>query len=252
MHTYQNMLLKTITTSLLLLSLLPALQAKTYAVIVGVEKYDGTVPNLTAAVDDAQRVYNFLVKKNDSANIILLKDFQATKQNIIRAMEVFKKAAPGDFIVFYFSGHGAPDLFCPTNVNAGQMALWHSDIKKAFRASVARSKLCIADACYSGSIKTSTRPTTRPASVAEKGNIIVFMSSKKNETSIESKYYNTGLFTNFLLTGLSGQADENKNRKVTAYELYVYVRAKVKAASKNTQTPVMQGRFDKELVLSTY
>lgn len=126
--------------------------AKTYAVIVGVEQYDGSVPNLNASVDDAVRMYQFLVRGNSAENIILLTDAKATKQNILSAMQIFKKAGSEDFVIFYFSGHGGPYLFCPQNFSGGNYALWHTEVKNAFKQSRAKVKLCIADACYSGSI----------------------------------------------------------------------------------------------------
>lgn len=225
--------------------------AKVYAVIVGVEKYDGTVTNLTASVDDAVRVYNFLAKSNTRENILLLTDHKATKQNILQAMQIFSLAKPEDTIIFYFSGHGHKGLFCPTDVLGGFNALYHSDIKKAFKKSKAKVKLCIADACYSGSIvlPSANVPTgnNNPAD-----NIIVFMSSTQNEISLESPAFLTGYFTAYFIKGLSGKADADKNRIITAYELYRYVKQNVVKMSKGRQTPVMFGKFDKHLPIASY
>ncbi len=228
------------------------LEAKVYAVVVGVERYDGTVTNLQSAVDDAEKMYRFLLRSNPAENIILLKDNRATKQNILYAMEIFKKARPEDLILFYFSGHGAPNFFCPSNISGGKMALWHTEIKNAFRKSKARAKLCIADACYSGSIRSRRAKPSGNAQTNDGNNVIVFMSSRKDETSVESRQRQAGLFTYYLLRGLEGQADRDRNRQITAYELYGYVRQQVKLASGSQQTPVMVGNFDRHLVISTY
>lgn len=223
--------------------------AKTYAVIVGVEQYDGSVPNLNASVDDAVRMYQFLVRGNSAENIILLSDAKATKQNILSAMQIFKKAEPEDVVIFYFSGHGSPYLFCPQNFSGGTYALWHTEVKNAFKQSRAKVKLCIADACYSGSIKLSQRP---PSTSGNSESIIVFMSSTQTQTSQESYQYLTGYFTSYLIKGLGGLADQDKDRKVSAIELYTYVKNGVSKASNGTQTPVMFGKFNKYITLSQY
>ena len=223
--------------------------AKTYAVIVGVEKYDGTVPNLNASVDDAVRMYHFLLKGGDNKNIILLTDKNATKQNILTAMQIFKNAGPEDTIIFYFSGHGGPYLFCPQNFSSGTYALWHTEVKSAFKQSNAKVKLCIADACYSGSIKISQHST---GSSGTGESIIIFMSSTQSQTSKESYEYLTGYFTSFLIKGLEGLADQNNDHKVSAIELYFYVKNGVSKASNGTQTPVMFGKFNKYITLSQY
>ncbi len=236
--------------SLLFLVLCLSFQAKTYAVIVGVEKYDGSIRDLSACVEDAQRMYNLLAKDNSKENLILLTDAAATKQNILAAMQIFKKADTDDTVIFYFSGHGAPYLFCPQNLSGGKFALWHTEIKNAFRQSKAKIKLCFADACYSGSIKITKKPSISGQAVG--GNVIIFMSSSKDQTSIESRNYNTGYFTSFLIKGLNGLADADKNQQVTAYELFRYVRDNVDRASRGKQTPEMFGKFDKNLVISQY
>lgn len=223
--------------------------AETYAVIVGVEKYDGTVGNLSASVNDAERMYAFFKKNSKADNLILLLNEYATKQNILQAMQIYKKAGEDDTIVFYFSGHGGPHLFCPQNFSGGTFALWHTEVKNAFKQSRAKIKLCIADACNSGSIKLSQKP---PKTSETQSNLIVFMSSKENQLSSESALFRTGYFTSFLIKGLDGFADKNKDKLVSAYELYAYVKDNVHRISNGEQTPIMFGKFPKNLTLSQY
>ncbi len=244
---------KTLTLSILLLLASITVQAKIYAVVVGVEQYDGTVSNLNAAVDDAQKVYRYL-KANKQNKVVLLTDKDATKQNILYAMQkVYGIAGKNDMIVFYFSGHGAPGMFCPTNVKYGRMGLLHTEIRHAFKASKAKHKLCIADACYSGSIVSNTTNSYATTSVrASQENVVIFMSSRENETSIESYLANAGIFTQYFLEGMQGAADTNKDKGVSLYELYAYVRKQVRYYTKNKQTPIMYGHFNKKAIISQY
>ena len=60
-----------------------------------------------------------------------------------------------------------------------------------------------------------------------------------------------GLFTYYLLKGLGGTADANKDKKLTMAELTSYVSAKVKedaAIKGREQTPELQGSANRVLV----
>lgn len=229
-------------------------EAKIYAVVVGVEKYDGTVTDLGASVDDAQNMYNFL-RANKNNKVVYLTDTNATKQNILYAMEkTFALAKKDDMIIFFFAGHGAEGMFCPHNVNGGKNALLHTEVKSMFKKSHAKHKLVIADACFSGSIhtKSSSKKNYETNSSKNNENVVIFMSSRDDEYSMEDRYINAGFFTHFLVRGMGGEADGDKNKEVTLYELYAYVRKNVRSKTNEKQTPVMFGNFNKEAVITTY
>ena len=246
--------------SIIILSLLFCtlhLHAAVYGVFVGVEKYDGTVSDLTASVDDAERMYRFFLNYADGGQLVLIKDKEATKQKILYSMDtLFKKAKADDLVVFYFSGHGAPGMFCPHNVCGGNMGLWHTEIKSLFKRCKANTKLCIADACFAGSIKgrasSSQQASAASTSTSSGSNVVVFMSSRDNEVSIENPNQYTGVFTKYLLQGLKGSADNNKDGSVNAYELYAYVRRNVRQSTNGKQTPVMFGSYKKYTPIITY
>lgn len=254
----KNIALMQKTKSIIILSLLFCtfhLHAEVYGVFVGVEKYDGTVSNLMASVDDAERMYRFFLNYAGEDQLVLIKDKEATKQKILHAMEtLFKKAKADDLVVFYFSGHGAPGMFCPHNVHGGKMGLWHTEIKTLFKRCKAKTKLCIADACFAGSIKgrASSSQQASAASATSGSNVIIFMSSRDNEVSIENPNQYTGIFTKYLLQGLQGNADSNKDGTVNAYELYAYVRRNVRQSTNGKQTPVMFGSYQKYTPIITY
>ncbi len=237
---------------ILFLLLITRAEAKIYAVVVGIEKYDGTVKNLISSVSDAKKVYRYL-KSNKQNKVVLLTDKQATKQNILYAMKkVYRLAKANDMILFYFSGHGSKGMFCPTNVRFGKNGLLYTEVSKAFKLSKAKNKLCIADACFSGGIVKKRQSAHSIIQGKNKENIVIFASSRENEMSIESFLANGGIFTSFFLKGMRGNADFNKDRKVSLFELYAYVRRKVRKFTKNKQTPIMYGHFNKSAIISNY
>ena len=72
---------------------------------------------------------------------------------------------------------------------------------------------------------------------------MLFLSCRSNEVSIETPTKTNGFFTYALQHGLRGGADKNKDRTITAKELFNYVSAKVKKESNDRQHPVMWGKF---------
>ncbi len=57
-----------------------------------------------------------------------------------------------------------------------------------------------------------------------------------------------GMFSYFLMKGMEGEADANKNNEITAGELHSYVQTNVIQQSSGSQTPELQGDADRVLV----
>jgi len=79
-------------------------------------------------------------------------------------------------------------------------------------------------------------------------NVMLFLSSRTNEMSRETQFQNS-LFTIFLERGLRGGADKNKDRQITAREMFDFVHNGVTEASGNKQHPVMWGKFDNNMTI---
>lgn len=238
----------------------------TYAVIVGVADYqkDGSgLTDLTFTTADATKFSEFLMSKSGgsvpASNIYLLTNEKAKKANIVTyAKQLFSKAQEEDRVIFFFSGHGMPGAFVPYDFDpvTGANYLSYQEVKEIFRASKSKTKLLFADACHSGQLKNNTKaikeyPESQEKSITEK-NILIMLSCAADETSLESSYAKHGLFAYFLIHGLQGYADRNKDNVITAEELHRYVYNKTtKAAAKldGKQHPVTFGSFNKTLMV---
>lgn len=222
--------------------------ADVYAVVVGVSDYQNPqVNDLNFCDDDARDFYSMLISSGtSSSNIALLIDNQATKSNIISQMNyLFGKAKPSDRIIFYFSGHGDTGYFLQHDFSSSYR-LNHSDVKAAFKKSVAKTKLCFADACMAGSIKKDNKKSnsSEKASLTSDEGIVVMMSSRSYQTSQEIKDLQQGAFTYYLIYGMKGYADADRNKIVTITELYSYIRTEVMKKTKDKQVPIVFGKFD--------
>lgn len=222
---------------LLVVMLLPlTAEAKIYLLSVGVSDYPGTRNDLRLPHNDAATM-QWLYKENQQAKTVLLMNDKATIANVKTALRnMASKATASDICVFFFSGHGVKGGFvCFDGI------LGYADVAAAFSACKSNNKMVFADACFSGAIRDNSRVSTQYNGWNH--NIMLFLSCRSNEVSIETPSMTNGFFTYALQHGLRGGADKNKDRIITAKELFNYVSAKVKKSSNDRQHPVMWGKF---------
>ncbi len=227
-----------------------------YAVIIGVSDYQDNRLDLRYCDDDAYRFYAYLQSKKGGSvpekNISILIDEFATKKNIIKMMHAtFKKANKNDMLIFYFSGHGANGAFCPYNQNASNSSfLSHNEIKKVFKRYKTKYKICIADACHSGSIYSKNLKNKKTSKSNNDTNLVIMMSSQSDEVSAENPKLRQGTFSYYFLRGLKGKADLNKDKVITLEEIFAYVKANVLNFTKNRQTPFIQGKAPRNMPIT--
>lgn len=92
-------------------------QATLYAVLVGINVYDGDVRNLHGCEYDTRMMRRFL-RQYAAANDLTLDDVtlfdgDATREAVIKSFGHFREAGPDDLCVFYYSGHGSEVLAPP-------------------------------------------------------------------------------------------------------------------------------------------
>lgn len=248
---------------------------RTWAVVVGVADYPNFA-KLTYTINDAKEVYKFLRTPQGGAipseRIRLLLDEQADRQSILDTLNaVFQRAGENDLILFYFAGHGEEGCFLPYDYvdSTHENRLMHTEVLNEFKDSPAKFKLCIADACHSGSFKDAIDGKT-PA-VASRSNItqreeiknfyrsfanvrggLAFIaSSAAEEASLEASKLGQGVFSYFFRLGLSGKADADENGIITITELYSYIHDHVQIYTYEYQKPLIFGDYDKSMPIGT-
>ena len=223
--------------SVLLLVCCIHMQAKVYLVSAGIADYPGVKNDLRISDNDAKTIAKMFESTKEASVNILLNE-EATQSALLSTMHTsFADAESGDAVILYFSGHGTPGaIVCHDGL------LTYQHIFKMLKGCKANRKIIIADACYSGKMRKSKQHTNDYKSE----NVMLFLSSRTNETSQETKYKNS-LFTIYLERGLRGGADVNKDRRITAREIYDFVHKGVIEESKSTQHPVMWGNFDNNM-----
>lgn len=233
-------------TQILLLSVVLALlplsvQAKIYLLSVGISDYPGKQNDLRLPHNDAATM-QWLYKQNSQAKVCLLMNDKAKVATVKKALQkMVALATEDDIVVMFFSGHGVKGGFvCYDGF------LYYNDIYSAMGACKSRNKMIFADACFSGAMRQENSSSPNGSNHKD-SNVMLFLSCRSNEKSIETPKMTNGFFTYALQHGLRGGADTNKDRIITAKELFDYVSAKVKKESNNRQHPVMWGKFSNNM-----
>lgn len=241
--------------------------AEKFAVVIGVSHYANSgagFSNLKFADQDARSVRDFLMSPDGGSfpkeNVRMLVNEDATSQNIRSAFFTFlTKAQPEDEVVIYVAGHGAPDPNDPRNLylltydtkidDMGGTAFPMFQMQDVFnRVLKAKRVVTFADTCHSYGIsgerdrkkKTNNLFNQYVARYANQADRAVITASDISQLSQESEQWGGGhgVFTYYLLKGLKGEADANKDGTVTAGELFNYVRDNVLKATGGDQSPM--------------
>lgn len=254
-----------------------------WAVVIGVSEYaDTRIQSLRYAAQDAQAFYDWLVSptggKYAPVQVKLLLDSHATARNIREALFTWlKQALEEDSVTIFFACHGSPEspdetknlylLPCDTeydNVASTAFPMW--DVETALQKFIkAKRVIVLADACHSGGVGESfdvARRSNRAfivnpiaSAVNDLGKVgngyCVISASNERQLSREGQEWGGGhgVFTYFLLRGLRGEADYNKDAAITLGELIPYLSEQVGSATRNAQTPTVAGRFDPALTV---
>lgn len=224
---------------------------KMYVVCVGVATYQYINP-LTKTEKDAADVGRLFRTHTDQVYVVTGQ--QATRANLVSVLStVFAKAEADDVVVFFFSGHGSEQGMCAYDTGGPRRnsPLTYKDMQTILKRCRATTKLMFVDACHAGGARTGQAEglSAQWSDMADRQKVMLFLSSRTGETSLENPRAANGMFTTHLLRALKGGADTDRDRVVTARELFDFVAAGVRRESGGRQHPVMWGKFDDNLTV---
>lgn len=239
-----------------------------YALVIGISQYKNNlkgIRNLEYADADARSIYDFLQQPEAGGfsreDMLFLANEQATIAQMRLALTNFiAKPSENDLLLIFVAGHGAPDPSAPQNLyviahdtsvsDMADTALAMSDLRRYIEQNIrCKRVIMLLDTCHSAGLSTET---TRDLGnnltnlylekllYQEEGRAII-TSSDVNEPSHESEKWGNGhgVFTYYVLQGLRGSADTNRDRLVSVGELFRYVRQKVRLDTQFQQNPRM-------------
>lgn len=248
-----------------------------WAVIIGISQYKNLPQKsqLRFANRDAEELAAFLRSPNGggfpSSNIKLLIDTEASLSAVRTALGTWltRSAELSDVVYIFFAGHGVVE-----NEQDGYLLAYDSDPQNLYATALsvvelnkivadrlkARMIILIADACHSGNLGWASRGTDKEVLINryldEMGKtgtgVVKLLASRANERSFEDERWGGGhgVFTYFLLEGLKGKADLDKDSVVRASELIDFLSEVVPEQTQALQHPRVAGNLEARLPLA--
>lgn len=256
-------------------------KGRKFALIIGVSLYkyhDGGLNDLAYADADARAIRDFLQRREGGgfspSDILYLENAQATAAAVRQAMSSFLGRAGRDDLLFIFlASHGAPDPYDPSKLyfllhdtkvaDMANTALPMSELKDELETRVRAARaVVLIDTCHSAGLSGKQLVGTR----ALENNLVnlyvtklykeegraVMTSSDVSEVSQEGARWGGGhgVFTFAILEAFGGAADANRDRLITAGELFDYVRDRVRLETSFQQNPTALPGLNAELTLA--
>lgn len=249
-----------------------------FALVIGIKGYPKFPAHekLRHADRDAESFVQFIKTPEGGAfpenNIRLLRNEEATKENISRAVEWLSRRVKSDDLVYiFFSGHGIVDrlgyaYFMPHDSDPAYpdvLGIRADVLLQNLKARInSKHTIYFIDACHSGAalvesgVAKDIGATTSSViseiwekELAQRDSIsMAFLSAGGNQRSWEDDELQQGVFTYYLLEGMKGAADKDSNNVITAGEVYRYVLDRVEERTRlkkyPLQTPIISPLFD--------
>lgn len=209
--------------------------ARTFVLATGISNYGDEEINLSQTTKDA-KIFKEIME-TQTKDVTLLTSRYANRENILSKLRaICNRAQSEDRIVFFFSGHGQKGGIC---VYDGVIS--YEELVSLLARSEAKEKICFIDACHAGSLANEVLSASEnnrwTKKITEEKNQAFFVSCRSDEYSSESAWVGAGYFTQALIKGLRGKADDNHDRQITVIELFKYIHKDVTRRTKSEQHP---------------
>ena len=210
----------------------------TYALLVGVSKYDMPAEyeaDRNMMAKQMKEIKQILNQQKD-ITVAILTSKNANPGNIKKKLNaIVKLAKPKDKILFFYGGHGAEGaLAC-----YGEM-LPYTDLLALLTQARTPNVFCFLEACHSGSVKDALSKAN-----TSQVNPVFMTAAREDESSVNYLLYNSSIFLRSLTKALRGKADGNDDKNLTVKEIYKYVyndvREHVKSVDNFDQHPQLIG-----------
>jgi len=237
-----------------------------WGIVIGIEHYKMTFP-AHYAKKDAELFEEYLNKFVGVQKVFKYTDGDATGSVLkdFLSRRIHDYVREGDTVYFYYAGHGVPDknalgtekpvYILPADGNPEHVSGTAYSLEQLYAdlgALKAKEVFIFLDACFTGEAGRSKTAKSiiggranlviKDPMLATKKRMILFSSSRKDQISNFLEEEEHGLFTYFLLKGMIGEADLDKDGVINADELHTYVRKNMEARTSQwrPQSPIMK------------
>ncbi|HAS39826.1 MAG TPA: hypothetical protein DCS93_05075 [Microscillaceae bacterium] len=175
----------------------PKKKPRLFLLAIGVSEYEDNNRNLKFAQKDASNLADLLTKSSTYSDTVVTRilNKNATKANILKAGEMFKKTTVDDQVVIFISCHGLLDekmdyYLATTDVDfadPSKKGLPYEAIEQMLDKIPARKRLIMIDACHSGELDKTEVETVQAPEVVQKKDKKITIAFKGGRTFVKPK-----------------------------------------------------------------
>lgn len=231
-------------------------EGKYYALMIGINTYEGVWPQLNSAINDARQLGEELKNDYGFDTLIYVLDKEATRKNIINKFEwLVENVKENDNLVIFYAGHGDfnknlnKGYWVPADATTTSVAdyISNNDIKTFLAGIKSRHSLLISDACFAGdifrgpstmSLSLESANTERYYSEVYRKPSRLALTSGGIETVSDGGKDGHSVFAYYLIKALR----ENNKKYLDASQLYNEI--KIAITNNSLQTPMLQAIRD--------
>ncbi len=248
--------------------------------IVGISRHkDFNIPKLKYTEDDAISVHKYLTDPEGGQlpprNVKLLTNEHASKEGILKGLDYLARKSRGhDSVVVYFAGYGVsvvdrdetgngdaePKLYLtPYDVDSHDVegsCISLDEIEEKLSGIEAHKLLIVLDTSFNGNMGSRSLAGMGEGAVFEnllqRSGRYLLLSGKPAEGAMEIDDHRHGVFTFYMLEGLKGGADDNKDGVITLGELHTYLAGKVAEETEmegSAQHPQLRGAGAPDMIM---
>ena len=230
---------------------IPARPPRLHVVVVGLNKYRDRRLDLNYGVPDAQAILAGLPSARKTLfsdfRVTVLFDRDATRKNILQALDSLRDTNPEDVVVIYMAGHGAAAgdewYFVPyefrlplTGRRLKRQGVSSARIREAMARLEARRVFMLIDTCQSGTAATVFEDYVNRRALRRLGRSVgmhLLAATANYQQAAEVPALGHGVFTYTVLAALSGEADNRpRDGNLSAEEIIQYAEDNVPILSR--------------------
>ena len=152
-------------------------------------------------------------------------------------------------LVFYYSGHASTESLHMENTQLGI-----AELVDSIRGTGAHTTITFVDSCKSGTILrlkggVAVQPPFEINVTGQEpiSGHVVITSSGPSEVSMEAEELGGSFFSHYLISGMRGDADQNKDGRIDLNEVYSYTYSNTVARTMESRVGVQHPSFDYDI-----
>jgi hypothetical protein len=226
-----------------------------FALVAGNDHGGADTRPLRYAADDARKLHAVLTQLGgvapDDAALVLNQaagEFWHALGLAEARIAQARQRGERTLFVLYYSGHAKDG-----ELRLGDSRIRLDDIKARLASGPADIRIGVFDSCHAGSLNRTKGARRAPAFAIEADGseeargLVVLSSASADEDAQESDEIGGSYFSHYLVSGLRGDADRSRDRRVTLSEAYAYAYARTVADTAESAAGAQHPTFSYDL-----